>query len=192
MAEFDAPSNLIAQRGAFYKMAKDAGLIWKQEVPHFVRMLLWAPPCSSGSQLWRSRVKEWGGDKVGELLTFRVSDYLSKDGDENEGFDLTWSTLHFCPHLTTLCLFQTTLLLPDHVCNTPCLFRLFYILSLLFLSWKRGWKVLTRDVLYLAFILTEPCACVWEKRESFASLQTEVPAVCLIHSSLLCNQCWGQ
>ncbi|XP_045932397.1 multidrug resistance-associated protein 1 isoform X2 [Micropterus dolomieu] len=27
MAEFDAPSNLIAQRGAFYKMAKDAGLI---------------------------------------------------------------------------------------------------------------------------------------------------------------------
>ncbi|XP_049426792.1 multidrug resistance-associated protein 1 isoform X3 [Epinephelus fuscoguttatus] len=27
MAEFDSPSNLIAQRGAFYKMAKDAGLV---------------------------------------------------------------------------------------------------------------------------------------------------------------------
>ncbi|XP_070778984.1 multidrug resistance-associated protein 1 isoform X2 [Enoplosus armatus] len=27
MAEFDAPSSLIAQRGAFYKMAKDAGLV---------------------------------------------------------------------------------------------------------------------------------------------------------------------
>uniref|UniRef100_A0A8C3AGT5 Multidrug resistance-associated protein 1 n=1 Tax=Cyclopterus lumpus TaxID=8103 RepID=A0A8C3AGT5_CYCLU len=27
MAEFDSPSNLLAQRGAFYKMAKDAGLV---------------------------------------------------------------------------------------------------------------------------------------------------------------------
>ncbi|XP_017294825.1 multidrug resistance-associated protein 1 isoform X1 [Kryptolebias marmoratus] len=27
MAEFDSPSNLIAQKGAFYKMAKDAGLV---------------------------------------------------------------------------------------------------------------------------------------------------------------------
>lgn len=27
LAEFDSPSNLIAQRGAFYKMAKDAGLV---------------------------------------------------------------------------------------------------------------------------------------------------------------------
>ncbi|KAA8584790.1 hypothetical protein FQN60_003484 [Etheostoma spectabile] len=27
MAEFDSPSNLVAQRGAFYKMAKDAGLV---------------------------------------------------------------------------------------------------------------------------------------------------------------------
>ncbi|XP_039980041.1 multidrug resistance-associated protein 1 isoform X3 [Xiphias gladius] len=27
MAEFDSPSNLIAQRGAFYRMAKDAGLV---------------------------------------------------------------------------------------------------------------------------------------------------------------------
>lgn len=26
MIEFDSPSNLIAQRGAFYKMAKDVGL----------------------------------------------------------------------------------------------------------------------------------------------------------------------
>lgn len=28
MAEFDSPSNLIAQKGAFYRMAKDSGLIW--------------------------------------------------------------------------------------------------------------------------------------------------------------------
>lgn len=27
MAEFDSPSNLIAQKGAFYIMAKDAGLV---------------------------------------------------------------------------------------------------------------------------------------------------------------------
>lgn len=32
MAEFDSPSNLISQRGAFHKMAKDSGLVWSRGV----------------------------------------------------------------------------------------------------------------------------------------------------------------
>lgn len=66
MAEFDSPSNLIAQRGAFYKMAKDSGLVWSRR-RLIVQMLLWSPLSSSGPLLWWSCVKERGGDKVGVL-----------------------------------------------------------------------------------------------------------------------------
>lgn len=158
-------------------MAKDAGLVWKPEVPHFVQLLLWAPPSSSGSLLWRSWVKEWEG--VGELLTFRVFYYLSKGVDENRGFGLTCSTLHFHVHLTTQ-FFAACLLLPvspHHVYVPPVFSRPFHFLSL---PWKRGRRVLAADVLYMAFILAVRCTCAWAREGSFTSHQTEFPQSLLV------------
>lgn len=58
MAEFDSPSSLIAQKGAFYRMAKDAGLIWSGGV---------ASSISRPTPSWTGGVIEEPGFGVGEM-----------------------------------------------------------------------------------------------------------------------------
>lgn len=114
MTEFDNPSNLIAQRGPFYQMAKDAGLVWEQEVPLFVQLILLAP-----------LLLESEGDQGGEL------EWLFKQKVLMRTKGLTCSTMHAAS--------------PEQLYSSSP----FHVLSQPLLPLKRGWRVLTQDVLYV-------------------------------------------
>lgn len=102
VAEFDSPSNLIAQQGAFYKMAKDAGLVWKHEK-------LWLPAADFKS----CREME------NRNLTCVVFDCFGNRGLVRP------APLHFCPYMIfsmDLVFFKFFSLLYKHFW---CVFRCF-------------------------------------------------------------------
>lgn len=59
MAEFDTPSILIAQRGAFYKMAKDAGLVWSRRLLTLSRIASEPPQLLCRPEIKRDREIKW-------------------------------------------------------------------------------------------------------------------------------------